>query len=509
MMELANKARRRWHKTMGRVFGQEPMAAAELALAKAAAIDNRISTLDRNLAALRLEVQDQRAEALLLYRAGSTTAQRETTEQPPLVRGGPGRDVFGQSTFCRESDFSEPWFTHWSLQTGVWPRYHRKLWEYVFICQSLYERDQIVPGSRGLGFGVGEEVLSSLFAAHGCDIVATDLGADGAVGKGWIETAQHARDRDSLRRPDICPDPVFDERVTFQACDMNAIDPGLREFDFCWSSCAFEHLGSIAQGLDFVENSIECLKPGGWAVHTTEFNLFSNADTVDHQGTVLFRRQDFEALERRLALKGHRMATLNFDLGDGLIENVIDVPPYSPDISLRIAIAGFATTSFGLIIQRGPTPTTANELDQEQDRQLHAWFTSRNVDERRHAAFVSASLLKDENGMTSDRARRLHQACLDAALKERDHDVLALELQAVADSPWPLIDLGGGEELADFAPLLPYQAAVSALTVLERLGDPSYAERLEAGLGARTIYPYREAERLIARLRTIERSASQ
>ena len=35
------------------------------------------------------------------------------------------------------------------------------------------------------------------------------------------------------------------------------------QFDFVWSACAFEHLGSILNGLEFVVNSVKCLKPGG------------------------------------------------------------------------------------------------------------------------------------------------------------------------------------------------------------------------------------------------------
>jgi len=61
---------------------------------------------------------------------------------------------------------------------------------------------------------------------------------------------------------------------------MNAAPSDLSDFDFCWSASAFEHFGSIDQGLAFIERIIECLKPGGRAVHTTELNVSSNDDTV-------------------------------------------------------------------------------------------------------------------------------------------------------------------------------------------------------------------------------------
>ncbi|CAL1693020.1 hypothetical protein MMB232_03203 [Brevundimonas subvibrioides] len=270
-----------------------------------------------------------------------------------LAPAEPAIEAVTHSTLCRQQDFLQPWFAYWTRRIVSGPRFHRKLWEFIFICQGLWERGVLVPGARGLGFGVGGEPLPALFAAHGCEIMGTDLGAEGALALGWVETAQHAHEKESLRRPEICPNDQFDRLVSFQACDMNQISPHLTGFDFCWSSCAFEHLGSIEKGLRFVENSVECLKPGGWAIHTTEYNLYSNEDTLDNAGTVLFRRRDFEALAARLTAKGHRVAPLSFESGDGLMDNWIDVAPYLEEPSLKLALAGYGTTSFGIIVQRG------------------------------------------------------------------------------------------------------------------------------------------------------------
>ena len=52
---------------------------------------------------------------------------------------------------------------------------------------------------------------------------------------------------------------------------MNHLPDDLRGFDFTWSSCALEHLGTLAAGADFVVAQMDCLRPGGVAVHTTEF----------------------------------------------------------------------------------------------------------------------------------------------------------------------------------------------------------------------------------------------
>jgi hypothetical protein len=113
------------------------------------------------------------------------------------------------------------------------------------------------PGRLGLAFGVGKEKLPSLFAKRGCKILATDQSFDSAVVGGWSATQQHAANVEALTYPDICPIDVFKNQVEFDEVDMNDIPERLSgQFDFCWSACSFEHLGSLERGLKFVENSM-------------------------------------------------------------------------------------------------------------------------------------------------------------------------------------------------------------------------------------------------------------
>src|SRR4249919_2372505 len=79
--------------------------------------------------------------------------------------------VFG-SCVCREAHYRLPLFRWWCDRLHEQPRYHRKLWEWVYICQTLHERGKLAPGLRGVGFGVGKEPLAALFASRGVDIVA-------------------------------------------------------------------------------------------------------------------------------------------------------------------------------------------------------------------------------------------------------------------------------------------------------------------------------------------------
>ena len=267
-----------------------------------------------------------------------------------------GAYLFPSSTLCRQESLEEPVFLYWMARLGQRPSFHRKQWEFAFVCQTLWERGCLRAAAQGLGFGVGEEPLSALFAAEGCSVVGTDQALDAAITAGWTATAEHAAGKEALRRPSICPDNLFEERVSFVPADMNAIPDDLRGFDFCWSACALEHLGDIERGLTFIERSLDTLKPGGWAIHTTELNLTSERETVEHGPTVIFRRSDLEGLKQRLEAQGHWVAPFDWTRGDKPLDKYIDVPPFLAEPHLRLLIDGYEITSIGMIIRKGGPP---------------------------------------------------------------------------------------------------------------------------------------------------------
>jgi hypothetical protein len=134
---------------------------------------------------------------------------------------------------------------------------------------------------------------------------------------------------------------------------MNRIDDDLKGFDFTWSCCAFEHLGSIDAGIEFVINTVEkTLKPGGVAVHTTEFNMSSNTTTVDNESTVIFRKQDMERLIERLENSGHSVDTLKIAPDASVLDHFVDVPPYSQNLHLKMLLSGYVCTSLGIVIRK-------------------------------------------------------------------------------------------------------------------------------------------------------------
>lgn len=275
------------------------------------------------------------------------------TEQPLI--SDPGRIPF-TSSLCHQTHFGYEQYRFWTKALKEAPKYQRKQWEFVFIAQVLYERGYLVPDKKGLVFGAGEEQLPALFASFGVEVVATDQPADAASASGWASTKEYTYDISALNQNGICTDRMFRELVSYRPVDMNALPDDLDgQFDFCWSACAFEHLGSLEKGLSFVRNAMRTLRPGGLAVHTTEFNLSSNEDTIETEGLSIYRRRDIERLIASLGELGYVVAPIDWSLlGEGFAEMVIDLNPYLArgEPHIRLLIGQYDCTSIGLIIEK-------------------------------------------------------------------------------------------------------------------------------------------------------------
>lgn len=232
------------------------------------------------------------------------------------------------------------------------PRYHRKQWENAYIVRCLEVAGLLRPGSRGLGFGVGLEFLPAYFVAQGCDVLATDMPAAAAGAAEWAATNQHAASLDGLFHRHLVTREAFDARARFAPVDMKAVPPALTGYDFCWSSCCFEHLGSLQEGFDFVLASLRTLRPGGVAVHTTEFNLSDPERTLTSGPTVAYRESDITNFAETLRRQGHAIA-LNLHPGDHPLDQFVDRYLFG-DPTLRFYVADDVVfTSIGLVIRKG------------------------------------------------------------------------------------------------------------------------------------------------------------
>lgn len=188
---------------------------------------------------------------------------------------------------------------------------HRKNWEYCQVYHSLRRMGKLKEGGTGLVFGCGKEKLVSLLASKGCKITATD----NVSPDNWDSDGQWAIGKEDLFYPNIISREKFNANVTFRSEDMNSISTSLKgqKFDFIWSVCAFEHLGSIQNGINFINESSKLLKEGGIAVHTTEYNLSSNTDTIEAHNLVLYRQQDIINIKNQLEGEGYTVAPLRFN----------------------------------------------------------------------------------------------------------------------------------------------------------------------------------------------------
>lgn len=269
------------------------------------------------------------------------------------------------SIVCRYDHFMTEWYQLWASRLplahyGLDPsprpdRPHRKAWEWCAIAQALAERGMLAEGRRGCGFAVGTEPLPSLFAARGVAVLATDQAATGEAEE-WRATGQHAASLEMLHRPETISRAEFERRVRFRAADMRALGlPWGEHFDFLWSSCSIEHLGNLDAGMRFVEESTRLLVPGGCAVHTTEFNVASNDDTLAEGGSVIYRRRDIKELGYRLRRIGCGLALAEYDAGNHPYDLDYDVPPYggSERQHVKLLLDGHITTSMLLIIRKG------------------------------------------------------------------------------------------------------------------------------------------------------------
>jgi hypothetical protein len=215
--------------------------------------------------------------------------------------------------------------------------YHRKHWEFVYIARAIDTAG--LDGASGIGFGVGREPLPAVLAGLGAQVLATDL--PNGESSPWAASGQWAGAHG------------WPKCVAYAPVDMRAIPAALRDgsYDFVWSACALDHLGTLQAGLDFIFASLECLKSGGIAVHTTEYNLSDHVRTLETGGTVLYRQSDLQGLMREVVRRGDRMyldLTPGFDPWDTYVPKVPEREPH-----LCMELGGFITTSVGIVIQRG------------------------------------------------------------------------------------------------------------------------------------------------------------
>jgi SAM-dependent methyltransferase len=276
------------------------------------------------------------------------------------ARYGPSEFGTPRAYAVSAAHFDHPEFLRWEAVISARPEpvapplpfKHRKMWEFALILAIVDGCGLYRPGAQGIGFGVGAEPLAAVFARGGVDVVATDQPVD--QGRAWDRSGQLMHGLASLSHPDIVDDEELARRVAVRPVDMNELPPDLGHFDFTWSSCVIEHLGSPALGLEFIRKSAALLNPGGVGVHTTELELVPRETTRDYGHCAVYRPSDLLELEQQLLADGFDVDfNLHVPMDAPEDRFISPVDPKIPDPShLKLVIGDSISTSFGIVVRR-------------------------------------------------------------------------------------------------------------------------------------------------------------
>ncbi|MER3525354.1 MAG: hypothetical protein C4326_15255 [Ignavibacteria bacterium] len=159
------------------------------------------------------------------------------------------------------------------------PRFHRKQWEFAMIFHVLRSLGKLGEDNVGLSMGGGKERVAYALARHVRQLVVTDLYES--------ETSWDCARTDNpdafIRRNK--PFPVDDARLMALRMDMRDLHFPDRTFDFCYSTCAVEHIGKESDFLAHFNEVARVLKDDGVYVFTTEV-LFGDTTVRDEHNYV-------------------------------------------------------------------------------------------------------------------------------------------------------------------------------------------------------------------------------
>jgi SAM-dependent methyltransferase len=178
------------------------------------------------------------------------------------------------------------------------PRFHRKQWEGAMIFLSLREQGKLDCNKLGLSMGGGKELIAYALAPHTKQLVITDLYE---MNTDW-DCAKTDDPDDYIKKNK--PFPVDDAKLNALRMDMRELKFPDTTFDFCYSTCAVEHIGGREDFLQHFNEVARVLKDDGVYVFTTEV-LYGDETIRDEHNYVFSLSLLSEILaESNLALAG-------------------------------------------------------------------------------------------------------------------------------------------------------------------------------------------------------------
>ncbi len=229
-------------------------------------------------------------------------------------------------------------------------RFHRKQWEFAMIFLTLQKFELLKEQNVGLSLGGGNERVLFSIARHIKKLFVTDLYDDSTS---W--DCARTGDPDEFIKASK-PFPVDDTKIKALKMDMRKLDFADNTFDFCYSSCAIEHIGEYQDFLQHFNEVNRVLKPGGIYVLTTELQF--GEETITDENNFIFTK---DYIAKLIAESGLDFVS---DVNVELTKNNINYP-YPSNIQ-NIAFSGNNNFSQRIVEQfphliliRGNVPFTS------------------------------------------------------------------------------------------------------------------------------------------------------
>lgn len=264
---------------------------------------------------------------------------------PHLISLEPPTLEFPVSQLCTARQTAEPLFGEWARRLGLSAASTLEQWQSIYILRALDSYGMLQPGALGVGLGVETGPLPAEMAARDISVVATRI-------NGVSQTGTDDADRphamlESLQRPAICEPTIFATNVSCREIGLRPLPKDLVNFDFAWSVDVMAGIGTIAAGLQMIEDVMACLRPGGIAIHVVPYRLGRGSRTIEEGGRVLFRRIDVERLGVLLISRNIEVAQIKIHDVDAITADEGSewcVPPFDT----------FDVSALGIIIRKAP-----------------------------------------------------------------------------------------------------------------------------------------------------------
>jgi SAM-dependent methyltransferase len=146
----------------------------------------------------------------------------------------------------------------------------------------------------GLSMGGGSERVLYSIAKHVKKLFVTDLYDENTT---W-DCARTFNPDDFIKQNK--PFDIDEQKVTALKMDMRSLEFEDNSFDFCYSSCAFEHIGKNEDFIQHLNEVYRCLKNNGVYVFTTELQLGNN--TIEDRNNFIFSPESLQTILNEIKL---------------------------------------------------------------------------------------------------------------------------------------------------------------------------------------------------------------